>query len=60
MVSNTKIDQGIIDKLKLVEEFLGGLYAGKRAHKDRIAFISNTVRDVIDEIEVKQDRQGGR
>lgn len=50
MAKNIKIDQRIIDKLNLVEEFIDDLYFGKEPYKDRIAFIANTLSDVINEL----------
>lgn len=50
MAKNIKIDQRIIDSLNLVEEFINDLYFGKTPYKERIAFIANTLNDVVNEL----------
>ena len=55
MAENIKVSQEIIDKLHLVEEFIGDIYMGKEPYKARIAFISNTLSDVMKELKGSQD-----
>lgn len=54
MVESSKVSQEIIQKLHLVQEFLDDVYDGKQQYRARIAFISNTLNDVIIELEDKQ------
>lgn len=53
MAKQIKIRQEIIDKLRLVEEFIGKVYDGKKQYKSRIAYIANTLNDIITELEGK-------
>lgn len=55
MAKNIKVSQEIIDKLRLVEKFISDIYYGKQQYKPRIAFISNTLSDVIKELKGSQD-----
>ena len=50
MASDIKISQEIIDKLNMVQEFIDELYYGKQHHKPRIAFMTNTLSDIIKEL----------
>ncbi len=57
MAENNKTNQELIHKLQLVQEFLGDLYAGRRQYRPRIAFISNTLDEVITQLQDKQVNQ---
>jgi len=55
MVGDIKISQEILDKLNMVQEFIDDLYSGKQQYRDRIAFIANTLDDVIKELKTIQE-----
>ena len=57
MVGDIKISQEIIDKLNMVQEFLGALNSGRQQYRERIAFIINTLDDVIKELKTIQERK---
>ena len=54
MVGDIKISQEIIDKLNMVQEFLSALDSGRQQYRGRIAFIANTLDDVIKELKTIQ------
>ncbi len=54
MVGDIKISQELINKLNIVQEFIYVLYSGRQQYKDRIAFIANTLGDVIEELKAIQ------
>lgn len=56
MVGDIKISQELIDKLNMVQEFIDDLYSGKQQYRDRIAFIANTLDDVIKKLKTIQER----
>jgi len=57
MVGDIKISQKIIDDLNLVQEFIDELYNGRQQYRDRMAFIANTLDDVIKELKVIQKQE---
>ena len=57
MVNDIKTSQKILDKLDLVQEFIDDLYWGRRHYKERIAFIANTLNDIIEELKTVQERR---
>ena len=54
MGGDIKISQELIDKLNIVQEFIDELYEGRQHYKDRIAFMANTLGDVIEELKTIQ------
>lgn len=50
MAEKIEISGEVIYKLQLVQEFITGLYFGRRYYKDRIVFILNTLDDVIKQL----------
>lgn len=55
MVGDIKVSQEIIDQLNMVQEFPGALNSGRQQYRDRIAFIANTLDDVIKELKTIQE-----
>lgn len=55
MAENIKISQKVIHKLHLVQKFITEIYDGKQQYRPRIAFILNTLNDVITELKDNQD-----
>lgn len=55
MVGDIKITQELIDKLNMVQEFIDELYYGRQHTKERIAFIANTLSDIIKELKTIQE-----
>ena len=55
MVGDIKISQELIDKLNMVLEFIDALYEGRQQYKDRIAFMANTLSDIIKELKTIQE-----
>lgn len=57
MAEGIKISQEIIDKLNMVQEFLDDLNSGRQQYRGRIAFIGNTLDDVIKELKTIKERK---
>ena len=55
MAGDIKIIQESIDKLNIVQEFIDALYYGKQQYRERIAFIANTLNDIIKELKTIQE-----
>ena len=53
MAENIKVSQEIIHKLHLVQEFIADIDDGEKQYRSRIAFILNTLNDVITELKDK-------
>lgn len=54
MAESIKVSKEIINKLRLVQEFITAIYSGEQQYKPRIAFIASTLDDVITELKGKQ------
>ena len=50
MTKKSKINQGIINKLDLVQKFIDEIYFGKQQYKPPIVFISNTLNGIITDL----------
>lgn len=55
MAGDIKISQEIMDKLNVVQEFIDELYFGRQHYKERIAFVGNTLNDIIEELKTSQE-----
>ena len=57
MAGDIDISQENIDKLTMIQEFIDELYSGKQHNKPRIAYISNTLNNIIKELKSIQENK---